>query len=567
MSAEESQGISSRDRGFTLLAPETVVSGGEMLRETQVVVDPRIRRIVKVGPPDDVRDWLDAERKEKGNMVGERVEGGAVLAGLTDAHQHPLDFAFLKLVGTGDVSRMEKADVLRKLGRMAKEKEDPTKPLVLIGLDTTKVKDLTNVDLERIAPNRDVLVFDNSFHAGVISNRMGEKLRILAKQSSQKPAGSFKRDGTFSEGYAIKAIEVAEAAYSIENIEQAIDTQVEGYLTQGITSMHDLLALTNNQFIAALRSRKRWGEKGLEFPVTRFHLRPEQLVEIGKLMPSLERAGLLDQTEFPQIAGIKLLADGSFGSHTAKMSEEYEDHQHGGKSGHGIFYDTVRQMNEGIKLAREHGLSNVAIHAIGDAGIQRSLNVAQKWIEKGRSGEIDPIRFRIEHFELPLPIEKTLRRVKDLGIWVVPQPNFLLDYVYKDRLGDRTRWICPHQEIVNAGIPMMFGTDGEAGMSDSMLYAIYLATHAPEEQQRLSLTQALLASTVTTAQFEGDERGLMKAGHKADIIVANPSLLRKLAEGESDVTYNADKIAELEGTIERVYKGGTQVYSRIQNPR
>ena len=146
-----------------------------------------------------------------------------------------------------------------------------------------------------------------------------------------------------------------------------------------------------------------------------------------------------------------------------------------------------------------------------------------------------------------------------MGVWVVPQPNFLLDFVYKDRLGERVKWICPHGEIVNQGVPMMLGTDG---MPDSMLYAIYAATHAGEEHQRLSLPEALFASTVATGRFEGTNRGMLSEGQQADIIVADPTLINQLAAGDPDIGWNPAKIAELEGSIRSVYKTGVQVYGR-----
>jgi hypothetical protein len=443
---------------------------------------------------------------------------------------------------------------------MAKLDDDPSKPIFLVGLDTSQVKNLTERDLSQMAPGRPVVVFDASMHGGVVSKEMGKKINVLADSAKEPLAGYLKPDGNFSEEYGLKALAVAESTYSIESIERSIDTQLEKYLNQGITSMHDLLPGTTNEFIAALLSRKKWKEKNIEFPITRFHLRKEQIQEIGKRLPELERAGLLDQTEFSELVGLKLFADGSFGTHTAKMKEKYHDHVHGNEGGRGIFFDTIDKMNKAMKVAREHGIKTIATHAIGDEGIQRAIEVARRWIDMGEKNEFEPT-FRIEHFELPLPVDQTLKDIKELGIWVVPQPNFLLDYVYKDRLGDRTRWICPHQEIVKAEIPMMFGTDG---MPDSMLYAIYLATHAEEPRQRLSFLQALLASTITAAHFEGDARGEIKEGHKADIIVADPKLIHTLSsDGAKDFGYDQERITEIEKMIRRVYKGGVEVASRI----
>lgn len=545
---------------YTVLSPESIVSEAEVAKETQVVIDQKSGKIVKIGDPRDVRDWLAAEEKEAGRGVGETIEGGDVIAGLTDAHQHPIMYAVHKLMGAQYVHGFKKSEVLKKVQESAKLIDDPSKPLFFIGLDTSQVKDLTENDLSQMAPGRDIVVFDASMHGGVVSSEMGKKIQALADSAKEPLAGYLKPDGNFSEEYGLKALAIAESAYSIENMEQSIDMQLEKYLCQGITSMHDLLPGTTNGFIAALLARKKWKEKNMAFPITRFHLREDQIQEIGRQLPELERAGLLDQEEFSELVGLKLFADGSFGTHTAKMGEPYNDYAQGGSGGRGIFFDTIEKMNGAMKIAQRHGIKSVATHAIGDEGIQRAIEVARQWIDIGEKNKFEP-NFRIEHFELPLPTGQILKSVKELGAWVVPQPNFLLDYVYKDRLGDRTRWICPHQEIMKTGIPMMFGTDG---MPDSMLYAIYLATHAGEQHQRLSLLQALMASTITAAHFEGDARGEIKEGHRADIIVADPSLIHALSSnGIQDFGYNQERIAEMERTIRKVYKNGVEVASRI----
>lgn len=544
-------------RGFTVLTPEKVCSGEKIMTETQIVIDPQTKRIAKVGDPRDVREWLDAQRKKTGRLTSEEFIGGNVIAGLTDAHQHPAAAAFLNLIGTQDISGKDKRGVLKKVQEMSLEIADPSKLLILHGLDTINIKDLTLNDLQSAAPDRNVLIFDPSFHGGVVSEKMAKKMQTRAAHSQSQFAGYLKANGHFSEEYGLNALEIAEASYSLEDLAQAIDTQVSKYLTQGITSIHDMLLLTPNQFIASLMCRRTWEEKSIEFPVTRFHLRRPQIDEIGKILPELEKSSLLKKDEFPSLVGLKLFADGSFGSYTARVGEEYLGHQQADKAGHGIFLDSLKSMNQGVKVAQQYGLADVAIHAIGDQGIQRALKVARQWLKLGEKAEIHPT-FRIEHFELPLPLDQTLREVKSLGIWVVPQPNFLLDNVYKDRLGDRTRWICPHREIVKAGIPMMFGTDG---MPDSMLYAIYLATHAGEEHQRLSFPQALLASTVTAADSEGDPRGKIEAGHKADLIIADPALLRELSSDEPNA-FHQDKIAHLESLIQRVYKSGVKIFSK-----
>lgn len=149
------------------------------------------------------------------------------------------------------------------------------------------------------------------------------------------------------------------------------------------------------------------------------------------------------------------------------------------------------------------------------------------------------------------------------------QPNFLLDYPYVDRLGERVYETCPHRAALDEGIRLMLGTDC---MPPSMLFAIFAATHAPEAHQRLSLSEALRAATATCGQFENSARGLLVEGAPADLIVADPALMARLEAAptsrrewtELSIGGSSPEviITELESMVRRAYKGGVLVAER-----
>ena len=546
-----------KKEGFIHFSPDADESGSPFKNEDKkdIIVDQMSGDIIKTGNPSDIDAYLKAKKEYEGKEVSEKIEGGSNISGITEAHTHPAGYSTFEMMKAVPLFGVgSEKGILSKM-KDASSERDPQKPIVAIGWDTSKVKKITKEEIEEVMEGKSGVICDASFHGGVVFGKVAEKLAELT--NGQKLSGHFGKNGQVSEQFLIKALEVAESDYSVDQIVEGLEKRMDKYLGQGITAVHDMLPLTSNQFIAELILRKKWeSERQIDFPIRKIFLSSSQLKEITSRLPELERSGLLTQEEIPQLLGLKLFADGSFGTHTAKLSESYSD-----IGGTGIFYDKVGQMNEAMKIAAEHGIDSVAMHAIGDKGIQRAIKTAKDWMKIADEKKVNPGKFRIEHFELPMPLESTLKETKDLGIWVTPQPNFLLDYVYKDRLGERTRLICPHQEIVNAGIPMMFGTDG---MPDSMLYAIYLATHAENPKQRLSLTDALLAATLAASQYEGSNRGELKEGNKADIIVANPALLKQLTAGKPDVnqenTYQ--RIAELEGQIRKVYKNGVEVYNK-----
>ena len=544
-------GNSESPDGYTVLSPEKAIVGKEVVSDFKAVIDPEIGTIIKAGGTNDVNEWLAAEGK-RGKHISRTEEGGNVIAGLTDAHEHPILYGSLELLKAISLADCKtKEEVLDRIRTASKEIEGD-KPLVAIGMDNSKVRDLVGADIDRVFGGREVVVLDRSFHGGVVSQSMAREIERLAQ--TRDFAGYLKKDGSVSEEYGLSALEIAQARFSVDQVSEVVENKLDGYLRQGITSVHDMIIQTPLELEAALILRKKWkDERGIEFPITKFHLRPEMIEHLGKNMDELQKLKLISWEEMPDLIGMKLLADGSFGSYTAKMGEPFL----GGK-GRGLWFDNIEKINKALQIAREHGITNVAMHAIGDEGIRRALETARKWQDIAARGASSP-SFRIEHFSLPLPMQQTIAEARNMGVWVVPQPNFLLDFVYKDRLGERVKWICPHGEMVNQGVPMMLGTDG---MPDSMLYAIYAATHAGEEHQRLSLPEALFASTVATGRFEGTNRGMLSEGQQADIIVADPTLINQLAAGDPDIGWNPAKIAELEGSIRSVYKTGVQVYGR-----
>ncbi len=554
------------NRKLTHFAPEQAEGDKPAAQDLQIIVDSRSGRIAKAGDPRDVRLWLEAETQRAAEGIApkfteEKVTGGALFAGLTDAHTHPAFFSALEVKKPTYLFGLTKKDeVLAALKKAADDPERQEKSIIAIGLNTADVADLSADEIKDTVGDRQVLVVDLSFHGGVVSNPMAARLKEQTQKSSQRLSGFLEDNGVISEQYVIEALKITDAEDSIEQVEEATEANLDRLIKSGVTSVHDMLPMTADHFIATLHLRQKWlKERGMEFPIRRFHLNPLQLKEITERMPEIERLGLLNRDELPGLVGLKLLADGSFGSYTAKVSEPYT-----GTDKRGLYYDQIGPMNEAMELAAKHGINSTAMHAIGDEGIQRAIATARQWIKLAEQHKFDP-QFRIEHFELPIPLKETLKETRSLGIWVTPQPNFLLDYVYEDRLGERTRLICPHREILNEPVDMMFGTDG---MPPSMLYAIYLSTHAENESQRLSFKEALLASNLTAAQFEKDDRGSLREGNKADIVVADPSLIRQLASDTPDVRRYQQgasanqKVAELEGQIRRVYKSGVEVYRR-----
>ncbi len=497
--------------------------------------------------------WLCSEKERGRDSI--TIEGGVALPGLTDAHMHPLYFPILHAMGATTLAGMSKQEVLQTIKERHQSFADQSVPLLFLNLDTTKVQNLTAAELSFVG-ERDVAVIDASSHGGIASAALCKKLEERTK-TNKELVGRLHRDGVFTEDYSGEALAILQESFAEEFFERTIEQHLLGSFSKGVTAIHDLLPLNLSALMAGLKLRRNWQSKGRgRFPITRFFVRPEHARSISLALNDLEKEGILTEGEWRDLVGIKLFADGSLGSRTALLAEEYSDR----REYYGIEYDDTKRMEAAIRLACDLGLKSVAVHAIGDAGIEHAMFAQQIWWQATAKAGVEGT-FRIEHFELPT--EPLLRLVKQSGAWVVPQPNFLLDCRYKDRLGKRVEDICPHNDILRHGIPMMFGTDG---IPDSMLYAIYLSTHAQNPNQRIGLLEALNASSATAAAFDKDNRGVLEENQQADLIIADAELIDRLSPGQPDISHNeletSAMVGQLEASIRCVYKSGVEVYNR-----
>lgn len=549
-------------RTLTHFAPEkAVIPERPGVNQIEIVADPVSGEILKSGDPADVRAWIRAEQgrlQGLGQVLFTEVKGGLLIPGMIDAHAHPFIYAGLEIAGPINVSQVKtKEDLITKLQSEVGAKEKG-KTLVATELATTAIRDLSAKDLDHVSKEHNVVVYDPSYHGCVVNRKMLEEVLRFGKFYQDKARVQLRgevnlKTGHLTEDWVYMTWELIEAEGGEEKLVELTEKEFEESLARGVTGLHDMEIGTYNELIAYLMLKRKWGEK---LPVRQVYLQPRTLKYLGSQIKDLEGRGFQLDEVIANLDGLKLYADGSFGTHTALVSAPYTDTERVGEE----FYQ-VSELNKALNLARQYGLENIAVHAIGDIGIKRAVELAQRWVRMAEKGLFDPTKFRIEHFEMPT--KEILEKVRDLGIWVTPQPNFLTDYVYHDRLGERVKMICPHREILNYKIPMMFGTDG---MPKSALFAIWMATHAPEESQRLTFEEALLAFSLASGRYEGKDVGTLAEGQKADIIVADPKLLEQLTS--QDIVEKPHEIpigtltAAFENNIKKVYLQGELVYPK-----
>jgi len=210
-----------------------------------------------------------------------------------------------------------------------------------------------------------------------------------------------------------------------------------------------------------------------------------------------------------------LLIDGSLGSHTAALSDDYAD----ASGNRGMAYVPDDRLLAFFKRADELEMQTT-VHAIGDRAVEQVVRCHE---QLGTAGSGNRWRHRIEHAELldDALIERISRQRLVLGV----QPAFEAhwggpDRMYCRRLGNRWQRTNPFRRLLEQGVVLAGGSDSPI-TPISPLAGIKAAIEHPNSEQRVSPDQALAMFTTGAAYSFGLEHriGRLEAGMDADFTV------------------------------------------------
>jgi predicted amidohydrolase YtcJ len=424
-----------------------------------------------------------------------------VLPAITDAHDHVIADAYSGVLRDPSLDRItSKDEALAQIQAECLQRNLDGYEGVVLFRKAIEMG-ITAEELDAVSQGLSIVLLEPSNHGGVANSSVLSQVRAFAE--GKKLRGSIADDGHVSEHYATVAKNMAFSSVEDEELARSLEAVLASRVASGISYVHDMGVRSGRDLKVIAELKRKWeSERREPFPITRgyiMHLGEIAADPVEEIQARLE-SGELTKDDLSWI-GIKFLADGTLGSHSAHLTEDYTDLEPDVEFPRGFSTMEIESATDVMKRAADLGIREVAVHAIGDQAIYDSLELAERW--QGIAGEqgFDGTRFRIEHFELPLPADDVMKRIKDMGTWVGPQPNFLTDYGYVDRLGEeRIAAISPHRTIHEAGVNTMYGTDR---MPASPLFAIWCAMNALYANQKLSFDEAIQYFTETPAAFEG----------------------------------------------------------------
>jgi predicted amidohydrolase YtcJ len=517
-------------------------------------------KILAVGKTGDLKARFQATREID-------LRGKLVTPGFNDAHVHFLRGALALLtVNLLDTKSVEEA----KTRVAAKAKEVKAGEWIFgRGWDHTiwKQNFPSRKDLDQIAPNNPVYLVRVDGHvawansaalklAGIDRNTPNPAGGEIEKDAGGEPTGILKET---AQGLVARLIPQPDQPTLFRGLETALD-MAKRY---GITSVQDNSGYETTKLYRAFLQQDKLTVRVSEWQDF------EDSVEKLKAQRA-EFASFKDNPSRLKLGALKGYVDGTLGSKTAAMLAPFSDDA--GNSG--IPRRPPEELTRMI-VERSRESFQIALHAIGDRANRMALDgfeaatqpvkTAQneKNAPKGiftvydgqklkaseftltansghgipRQNYINPLRHRVEHAQVVSPTD--FKRFAELGIIASMQPSHAISDKRwaESRLGEyRVLGAYAWHFMQSYGVHVPFGTDFPVEPINpyNTLYAAVSRQDADgdpvggwQPQERLTIEQAIRCHTFESAyaEFSEKEKGEIKAGMLADLVVHSKDLL------------------------------------------
>jgi predicted amidohydrolase YtcJ len=425
------------------------------------------------------------------------LAGALVLPGFVDAHSHVshtgLGLRGVDLVGTRTVTEA--------LDRIAVAARDaPGQPVFAHGWqeqDWTGGRPMTAAELDRAGAGAVVYASRVDGHSAVVSSALAAA------------CGADRLDGWTAEGLLVRdAKNAARAAFDAARApgqrRDDIELALRVAASEGVVAVHECggpLLTSAEDFADVLELGRRpdlprtigyWAEAVTD---------PEQARAVAALHGAVGLAGDLN-------------IDGSIGSHTALLRDEYAD----APGCRGTAYRDVAAVRDHVAACAVAGLQS-GFHVIGDAGLDLVLEGYEAAADLVGVDVVRASRPRLEHAEMV--DANGVARMARLGIRASVQPAFDAAWggpegMYAQRLGgDRAEGTNPYAAMVSARIGLAFGADSPVTPFGPWA-AVRAAVEHRNRGQRVPVGVAVDAHTRGGWAAAGDDvRGVLRVGTPA----------------------------------------------------
>jgi predicted amidohydrolase YtcJ len=501
-------------------------------------------RIAAVGSPAECRQALGSDFETVD------LAGGTLLPGFIDTHLHPIMLCYFEQ--NADLSSARSlAEVQERMRRAAADGRAGDWTLGLRfddeALDPPRLP--TRHDLDAACPGRPALLVKHDGHT-LCANTAAIRAAGLGAGTPDPEGGAIDREsdghpsGVFREAAAQLVLGFVPAP-NLEDLRSAARACFGRMAGQGITTAGVVLQ-TDDEGPAGPAGRLEALAMQLLLDEVPFSLYSILIGKDVEAALAARESPLHDPAAGRRVGGVKIYADGTFGSCTAYMSEPFSDEpEH-----RGFLVLEAEEIYRRMVAAHRAGLQ-VCIHAIGDEANRRCLDLYERLLTEHPRADH---RHRLEHASL-LDAE-IVERIARLGLVVATQPLFIHSekgWLHK-RLGlERARWTYPLRALLDAGVPVAGASDGPVESTD-VLHAIQccVTREGFETHQAIEAKEALRLYTTSAAwaQHEEGEKGSLARGKRADLVVLS----------RDPTAVPPDEISAIQ--VLRTVVGGVEVYRR-----
>jgi predicted amidohydrolase YtcJ len=495
-------------------------------------------KIVAVGSDSDIL-YLAGAATRKINIGGKTITPGFI-----DAHSHPASSGYAHLRNVDCDLRSIKA--IQQALKTESLKKAPGAWVSGFKYDDTKTAEgryITRYDLDEISTEHPITIQHRGGHTSY-NNSMALKLAKIDRATPDPQGGHIARDENGEPTGLLKENAIDLVFTLIPDIQTEQDQQegvkiiTEMMSRSGITSVTDAYGLQSD--LKAYRNARAAGDlKARIYCMMSYH-------EIDDMISQGVKTG--DGDHWVRIGGMKLTCDGSISERTARLSEPYI----GRPNDFGlIVMDEEELYTYAIKAQKANW--QIGIHANGDVGIDKSLNVFER-VQKEHPRQ-DP-RFRLEH--CTLINADLIKRIKNLN--AIPCPFSTYVYFHGEKMvnygKERLENMFAVKSFLDAGINVTQTSDYPPGPFEPMMAIQSSVTRTDMSgnvwgpNQKISVAEAIKVGTINGAYASYEEaiKGSLEQGKLADLVVL-----------EKDPT-NTDPTTIIDIKIERTMVGGKWVY-------
>ncbi len=486
----------------------------------------RGNRITYVGSRTGVSEWRGPGTREID------ARGNTLLPGFIDSHFHLLWGCIW--LGSAQLQEVKTKEDLKKVLLDFAGENKTTAWVDGRGIKYGIIS--TRQELDAIIADRPVYVGAYDGHTAWANTRALEMAGILHPGKEIGPNGIIVRDeaglatGELREENAMRAVHDLVPEPSDARKRELLKMGMKQIIATGVTSVHNMNG--DMQEMMTYAALEDTGEMLLRVYVP-YWVKPDATE--GMLAEAAEMAKV--QGDYARGGAAKFFMDGVWESYTALNIDPYADDPDATEEG--IW--SLERFTEMAAACDKLGLQ-IFVHACGDGGVRRTLD-GYEAVQK-LNGKRDS-RHRVEHIEVIHPDD--MPRFKELDVIAAMQPihspmSAQEADVWLARTGPQ-RWPFSFawRDLKNAGAMLSFGSDWTVAPFNPML-GLYAALNRQKWEpdnpdQRLTLEEILIGYTrdAAYAEFQEYQKGQLKEGYLADIVLLSEDIFQTRPEAIADV--------------------------------